>query len=91
MRTNARLRPSGPALERRSEVRERLTVKLPRKVIERLRNAVYYSPGLTVSGVIEKCITTIVDQMEVDRGAAFPRRKSDLRPGRPRIIREELD
>lgn len=84
-----RLKPSGPALERRSEVRERLTVKLPRRILDRLRNAVYYTPKLTVAGLIEKAITLFVDRMEHDRGETFPRRKSDLRPGRPRTVIDE--
>ena len=86
LREHARLKPVGPAIERRTKprsTRERLTVKLPIEVIERLRNAVYYTDGLTISGFIERCITTSVDDMEASRGQAFPKRKAQLRPGRP--------
>lgn len=87
LREHARLKPAGPAIERRktprAATRERLTVQLPVDVIERLRNAVYYTDGLTINGFIERCITTIVDAMEASQGKAFPKRKAPLRPGRP--------
>lgn len=83
-RDRVRLTPSGTRENRRREPRERLTVKLPRSVLDKLRDAVYYTPGLTVSGFIEKTILAIVEAMEQERGQPFPRRKADLRPGRPR-------
>lgn len=63
--------------------RERLTVKLPRNVIDQLRDAVYWTPGLTITGFIARCITHGVSEMEDTRGEKFPRRKMALRPGRP--------
>lgn len=83
LRDSAKLRPAGPALEQRREIRERLTVKLRAEIIDRLRNAVFYTPGLTINGFIEKCILTIVDRMEKERGATFPERTENLRAGRP--------
>lgn len=84
LREKAKLRTAGPALERRSEKRERLTVKLRTEIIDRLRNAVFYTPGLTINGFIEKCIVSIVGEMEKERGAEFPERTENLRAGRPR-------
>lgn len=83
LREKVKLLLRGPALERRAEKRERLTVKLRVGIIDRLRNAVFYTPGLTINGFIEQCITTTVDQMEQERGAAFPERTANLRAGRP--------
>lgn len=83
LREKVKLRLSAPALERRLEKRERLTVKLRAGIIERLRNAVFYTPGLTINGFIEQCINSIVDQMEEDRGSTFPERTENLRAGRP--------
>lgn len=85
-RDKARL---GPPAERRAEPRERLTVKLPRSVVEKLRDAVYYTPGLTVSGFVERTILLVLEELETERGRPFPRRKADLRPGRPRKTPEE--
>ena len=52
-----------------SSVRQRLTVQLREDTIERLRNAVYWTDGLTIAGFIEKCIASGVDKMERDRRA----------------------
>lgn len=84
LREAAKLRPAGPALDRRSLKRERLTVKLRAEIIERLRNAVFYTPGLTINGFIEECINSIVGRMEQERGATFPKRTEKLRVGRPK-------
>ena len=83
LRETVRLTPSGPAIERREEPRERLTVKLPRSLIDRLRNAVYWTPGLTITGFLAKCITSGVAGLEKERGDQFPQRERALRPGRP--------
>ncbi|HET7711998.1 MAG TPA: hypothetical protein VFL80_08725 [Thermoanaerobaculia bacterium] len=83
LREKVKLRPVGPALERRAEKRERLTVKLHAEIINRLRNAVFYTPGLTINGFIEKCIVSIVGEMEKERGSQFPERTENLRAGRP--------
>lgn len=84
LREKAKLRPTGPALDRRLEARERLTVKLRAEIINRLRNAVFYTPGLTINGFIENCIVSVVGEMEKKRGSAFPERTENLRAGRPR-------
>lgn len=87
LRAKARLRPAGPAIERRQQPREgrvRMTVKLPEETVVRLRSAVFSTPGLTVAGFIEACITNGVDQMEKKRGRKFRVFKGILRAGRPR-------
>ncbi len=63
--------------------RERLTVKLPAEVIERLRNAVYWTPEATVAGLTTSALSQYIDQMEADRGEPFPPRKEELKTGRP--------
>ncbi len=62
---------------------ERLTAKLPVAVIERARNAVYWSPGLTLAGLTEKALTAYIDALEAERGEAFPPRQGELKLGRP--------
>ena len=85
LRAKARLRPAGPALERRERVR--MTVQLPEDVIARLRSAVHSTPGLTVAAFIERCISTGVDGMERRRGRKFPSYKGPLRAGRPKTAK----
>ena len=63
--------------------RERFTVKLPVEVIECARNAVYWSPDLTLAGLTEKALTAYIDALEAERGEAFPPRQGELKLGRP--------
>jgi hypothetical protein len=91
----AKLRPAGPALDRRAAKRskpqqpavplerERITVQLSAEVVDRLRNAVYWSEGVTLAGFIENCIVRSVEDMERKRGSSFPPRREELKRGRP--------
>lgn len=64
--------------------RGRITVQLSADTIERLRNAVYWTPGATLAGIVEACLLETVDRMEHERGGPFPKRERSLAPGRPR-------
>jgi hypothetical protein len=94
--STARLRPAGPAVERRTEprpkraapgTRQRVTVKLPTEVIERARDAVLATPGLTLAALVERGVTAYVDRLEKRRGSAFPPRRDELPVGRPRRVK----
>ncbi len=63
--------------------RERLTAKLPVEVIERVRNAVYWTPGLTLAGLTESALSAYVDALEAERGEPFPQRQGQIKLGRP--------
>lgn len=63
--------------------KQRLTVHLPVDLIDRLKNAVYWTPGLTLAGLAEEALARAVDEREAARGEAFPPRRSELRGGRP--------
>ncbi|MGB5636638.1 MAG: hypothetical protein WBM44_22795 [Waterburya sp.] len=63
--------------------RERLTAKLPVEVIERARNAVYWSPGLTLASLTEDALSAYIDALEAERGEVFPQRQGELKLGRP--------
>ena len=63
--------------------RERLTAKLPVEVIERVRNAVYWTPGMTLAGLTERALSAYIDALEAERGEAFPQRQGELKLGRP--------
>ncbi|HEV3459842.1 MAG TPA: hypothetical protein VHG32_25125 [Thermoanaerobaculia bacterium] len=61
----------------------RLTINLPPAVLERARDAVYHSPGLTLSGLSATAINREVDRLEQQRGEPFPARNGPIRTGRP--------
>lgn len=65
------------------DARVRLTVKLPGHLIERLRNAVFYTRGLTLTALVEQSLSAALAAIEEERGAPFPERTADLQPGRP--------
>jgi hypothetical protein len=91
LESKARLKPAGPAIDRRKTSRsavrdggmQRVTVKLPPALIERARDAVAASPELTLTALVERSLTTYIDKLERQRGGAFPARKQPLRVGRP--------
>ena len=64
-------------------IKERLTIHLPVDLIDRIKNAVYWTPGLTLAELGEKAFTEILRKMEKERGEPFPPRKSELKGGRP--------
>ena len=61
---------------------QRVTVSLPKLLIERLRNAVYWTEGLPMASLVAEAIKDIVTQMEEANGGAFPQRVSPLKRGR---------
>ena len=69
--------------EEKRVVKERLTIHLPVDLIDRIKNAVYWTPGLTLAELGEKAFTEILRKMERERGEPFPPRKSELKGGRP--------
>jgi len=64
-----------------------VTVKLPEPIIERARNAVCGTENLTLAALVERSLTTYIDELEKQRGNVFPARNKPLRVGRPRRAR----
>lgn len=79
-----RQQPTGTARTRST----RLTVNLPKELVDRLRDTVYWIPQLTLSRLVEEAIDTSLVQLETANRGRFPRRAKDLRPGRPRSTRQ---
>lgn len=76
--------PADGRQETRDKVeKERMTVHLPIDLIDRAKNAVYWTPGLTLAGLAETALRHIVDQLEEERGEPFPEREGELKGGRP--------
>ena len=70
-----------------------VTVSLPTALIERLRNAVYWTGERPLASLVAEAIEDIVTQMEEVNGGAFPQRVSSLKRGRRprRALRGPLD
>ncbi len=79
-----RVRSEGKPEDRRARGgKERLTVHVPRDVVERVKNAVYWTPGLTLARLSETALLAEVERLEQERGGAYPPRTEELRGGRP--------
>src|SRR5215213_6937435 len=63
--------------------KERVTFQLPVELIERVRDAVYWTPGATMAALMEAALSDHLARLEERRGAAFERRGGALRTGRP--------
>lgn len=65
-----------------------LTVSLPTALVERLRNAVYWTGDRPLASLVAEAIEDIVSQMEEVNEGVFPQRVSPLKRGqRPRKAR----
>lgn len=63
---------------------ERLTLNLPVGLIEELRNAVYWTPGSTLTGLVRDALRDCLARLEAVNGRRYPERLGQLRAGRPR-------
>jgi hypothetical protein len=71
-----------PVLPSPPSEKQRVTVSLPTALIERLRNAVYWTGHRPLVSLVAEAIEDIVTQMEEVNGGAFPQRVSPLKSGR---------
>lgn len=69
----------------------RLTVSLPSDLVDRLRDAVYWSPGLTLAWLIAQSLGASLTEMESLRQSPFPKRTKALRAGRPRLAGQTMN
>ncbi len=67
----------------KSEPKERMTVQIRQEVIERVKDAVYWTPGLTVAQLTEEALEAALAKLEKQNGEPFKKRKAELKPGRP--------
>ena len=61
----------------------RATFHLSADLFDRARDAAYWTPGLTLSGLCEAGLRSEIAHMEQERGEPFPKRETDLKLGRP--------
>ena len=64
-----------------------VSLHLPFKLIERVRDAAYYVPGLTVSGIAETALVNELQHLDGEYEKTYhqtiPKRTGKLNPGRP--------
>ncbi|RMD98840.1 MAG: hypothetical protein D6812_12740 [Deltaproteobacteria bacterium] len=69
--------------------RTRITLNLPEPLVEKFRDAVFWTPGLTMSALAEQALARAIAALEAERGEPFPPRTARLSPGRPPRDREQ--
>ena len=62
--------------------RQRLAVQLPSDLVEKARDAVYWTPGMTLNRLAQIALSHTLECMESLRGVPFPPRSGNLPAGR---------
>lgn len=70
-------------LEKKSKQKQRVTITLPVHLLERMRNAVYWTGHGTLARLITEALDDAVCHMEETNGQPFPERLEPLKRGRP--------
>lgn len=66
------------------QLKQRVTIHISVDLIDRVKNAVYWEPGLTLTEFAEQAFSKALDKREKDKGGSYPARKDkQLKGGRP--------
>ena len=65
--------------------RARISAEISGDIADRIKNAVYWTPGMTMAGFIEESLARAIEELEEEKGEKFPRRERRLVGGRPMI------
>lgn len=78
------MKTSDPGQNQQSDPKRkaRFTTYLPAELLDRVKNAVYWTPGLTVSGLAEEAINAVLKKLEKTHGGQFATRSQPLKRGR---------
>lgn len=60
-----------------------VTVKLTSETVKKARSAAYWTPGTTMSSLIEDALVRELARLERSRGGPFPDKAVQLKSGRP--------
>ena len=63
--------------------KQKLTVHLESSLAERVKNAAYWNPKLTIAGIAEQGIQLAIERFEREHGGKYPPREGELVGGRP--------
>lgn len=72
-----------PALEPIKPGKQKLTVHVDRELAERVKNAAYWNPRLTIAGIAEQGIRQAIEKIEREYGGRYEVREGQLIGGRP--------
>jgi hypothetical protein len=61
---------------------EQISVRLPMEIAKRMREAVYFVPGLTMTGLVESAVAAELDRIEAKHGGPFGE-AGPVKRGRP--------
>jgi hypothetical protein len=62
--------------------KQKIAVQLPAELVEKARDAVYWTPGMTLNGLAQLALSHTLECMEALRGVPFPPRGGNLTTGR---------
>lgn len=65
--------------------RHKVSAEVDYDVADRVKNAVYWTPGLTMARFIERALEDAIQKLEDERGGRFDPREMELVGGRPMI------
>ncbi len=65
--------------------RKQLAVILPESLVERAKNIVYWTPGVTLAGLVFEGLRAAVERRERANGGPYDERPEDLQRGRPAV------
>jgi hypothetical protein len=63
--------------------KQKLTVHLEPSLADRVKNAAYWNPKLTIAGISEQGIRLAIEKIEREHGGKYPPREGELVGGRP--------
>ena len=63
--------------------KQKLTVHLESSLADRVKNAAYWEPRLTIAGIAEQGIKLAIERFEREHGGKYPPREGELIGGRP--------
>jgi hypothetical protein len=70
--------------EQLNEKKQRITIHLTVDLIEKMKNVVFWEPGMTLTAFAQEALEKAVHQLEKKRGESYPERKNrSLKGGRP--------
>jgi len=63
--------------------KQRVTIQISAETVEGAKNAVYWTPGLTLAKLIDNAMKEEVRKLEKKHGKPFDQRSNELSAGRP--------
>lgn len=64
-------------------LKQRVTIHLSVDLIDKVKNAVFWEPGLTLTEFAQQALTKELKRWEKEWGEQYPQRKAQLKGGRP--------